>query len=77
MRTFTLEELAEFDGRDGRPAYIAYQGKVYDVSAGATWSDGDHFAEHQAGQDLTEALDYAPHGEEALQRMPVVGELVS
>ena len=75
MRTFTLAELAQFDGLDGRPAYVAYQGKVYDLSAGATWIDGSHFDEHDAGQDLTDALDYAPHGDEALQGMPVVGEL--
>ena len=76
MRTFTLAELAQFDGLDGRPAYVAYQGKVYDLSAGATWIDGSHFDEHDAGQDLTESMEYASHGAEVLDRMPVVGELV-
>ena len=75
MRIFTLEELAEFNGRDGKPAYVAYKGKVYDVTAGPTWMDGMHLDEHEAGQDLTEALEYAPHGEEVLLQMPVVGEL--
>ena len=31
-QAFTEESLARFDGRDGRPAYVAYQGKVYDVT---------------------------------------------
>jgi predicted heme/steroid binding protein len=75
MTTFTLEELKRFDGQEGRPAYIAFHGKVYDVTAGASWPEGSHYDEHFAGQDLTEALDYAPHGEEALARTPVVGEL--
>ncbi len=32
MRKFTREELKKYDGKNGRPAYIAYKGKVYDVS---------------------------------------------
>ena len=31
-QVFTKESLAQFDGKDGRPAYVAYQGKVYDVT---------------------------------------------
>jgi predicted heme/steroid binding protein len=32
MKEFTLEELAEFDGREGRAAYVAYEGVVYDIT---------------------------------------------
>jgi predicted heme/steroid binding protein len=39
-RKFTLEELKQYDGRDGRPAYIAYKGKVYDVTDSFLWIDG-------------------------------------
>ena len=46
MRIFTPEELAEFDGRDGKPAYVAYDGLVYDVSGGPTWIAGDHLLTH-------------------------------
>jgi len=70
-----LEELARFDGRDGRPAYLAYAGKVYDVSDSFLWRVGRHQALHRAGQDLTEALGQAPHGPELLERFPVVGIL--
>jgi len=31
-KKFTLNELKQYDGRDGRSAYIAYKGKVYDVT---------------------------------------------
>jgi predicted heme/steroid binding protein len=75
MRTFTREELQKFDGREGRPAYVAFRGKVYDVSGSFLWRGGKHQVLHQAGEDLTEAMQEAPHGEELLARFPVVGEL--
>jgi len=31
-RKFTLEELGKFDGKEGRQAYVAYKGEVYDVT---------------------------------------------
>ena len=75
-RKFTLEELKQYDGRDGRPAYIAYKGKVYDVTDSFLWIDGDHQGQHAAGKDLTEDMALAPHGEEILERIKIVGVLV-
>ncbi len=75
MREFTVRELARFDGRNGRPAYIAYGGVVYDVSDSALWRDGRHQAMHQAGRDLTGELSTAPHGPELLARIPAIGVL--
>lgn len=75
-RTFTLKELAEYNGTGGKPAYVAYKGKVYDVSASSFWLDGDHFGSHQAGKDLTEELELAPHSDEVLERTKLVGMLV-
>jgi predicted heme/steroid binding protein len=76
-RKFTLEELKQYDGRNGKPAYIAYKGKVYDVTDDFLWVDGDHQGEHAAGQDLTAAMSRAPHGEETLERVKQIGILVS
>jgi len=76
-RKFTLEELKQYDGREGRPAYIAYKGKVYDVTDSYLWIDGDHQGQHVAGRDLTEEIALAPHGEETLERVKLVGVLVS
>ena len=68
-------ELAKCDGRDGRPAYVAVSGTLYDVSASDRWKDGNHEGVHQAGQDLTEALKSAPHVRAVIERFPVVGKL--
>jgi len=75
MRKFTTRELALYNGENRKPAYVAYDGKVYDVSASFLWKDGNHQAFHKAGMDLTLALKQAPHGAEAFERFPVVGIL--
>ncbi|MGQ9788084.1 MAG: cytochrome b5 domain-containing protein [Candidatus Hadarchaeaceae archaeon] len=76
MRKFSREELASYDGSEGRPAYVAYKGKVYDISSSFLWKDGRHQASHKAGEDLTGAMGCAPHGEEFLLRSPVIGIFV-
>ena len=73
----TLQELSQFDGGEKRPAYIAYKGNVYDVTSSKLWVEGNHVRKHLAGNDLTEALKTAPHGEEKVLQMPRVGELIS
>jgi predicted heme/steroid binding protein len=75
MRIFTREELKRYDGKGG-PAYIAYSGKVYDVSQSFHWKKGKHHVTHRAGCDLTEALKKAPHSADMLEKFPTVGELV-
>ena len=73
----TAAQLVAFDGKEGRPAYIAYQGVVYDVTASKLWLQGTHMARHQAGADLTEVLAQAPHDEEKVSSMPKVGKLLT
>lgn len=75
-KKITLEELKQYDGKNGKPAYIAYQGKVYDVSQSRLWSEGDHMGLHEAGKDLTDDIDLAPHREEVLERAKLVGNVV-
>jgi len=76
-KDFSIEALDAFDGKEGRPAYIAYKGSVYDVTPSKLWKDGSHLRKHSAGNDLTEILKTAPHGEEKILSMKKVGELKS
>jgi len=75
MRRFSKKELAQCNGKNGAPAYIAYRGKVYDVSGSFLWRNGNHQVMHRAGEDLTDSLEEAPHGADLLERFPVVGTL--
>jgi predicted heme/steroid binding protein len=74
MRVFTREELKKYDGSNGI-AYVAYAGKVYDVSHSFQWKKGVHQVTHYAGRDLTDALKQAPHGADMLEEFPIVGKL--
>ena len=38
---FTIKELAEYNGKDGKPAYMAVDGVVYDVTNASPWKDGE------------------------------------
>lgn len=71
----TLTELAQNDGQDGRHAYIAVNGTIYDVTKSPLWQNGQHPPDHQAGQDMTEELTRAPHVRSVVERFPVVGTL--
>jgi predicted heme/steroid binding protein/uncharacterized membrane protein len=75
MKEFTSEELAQFDGENGKPVYIAHEGKVYDVSASKMWKTGTHMKRHHSGQDLTTDIQGAPHTPEVFQRFSQVGTL--
>jgi predicted heme/steroid binding protein/uncharacterized membrane protein len=72
---FNLEDLPKYDGKEGRPAYMLFKNKVYDVSSSPRWRDGSHFRAHVAGENLTQKIGDAPHGEEVLERFPVVAEI--
>jgi len=74
-REFTPAELAASSGADGAPVYIAFRGKVYDVSGSGLWEGGGHMGRHQAGHDLTGEFPDAPHGEEVFERYRQVGVL--
>ncbi len=72
----TIEELSEYNGEEGMPAYIAVDGVIYDVSDSSLWKNGFHNG-FQAGSDLTEAIKKdSPHGVGNLSRVPRIGNLI-
>ena len=73
----TLDELSNFDGKEGRPAHIVYKGIIYDVTKSKLWKNGSHVMKHTAGNDLTEMLKNAPHGEDKIHAMPQEGHLLA
>lgn len=74
LREFTLEELAEFNGAGNKPAYVAVNGIVYNVTLNSTWGGGTHFGLY-AGQDLTAQFANCHKGSSILNLLPVVGRL--
>ena len=59
------------DGEEGRKAWVKVGDQLYDLTASPRWAEGNHFGRHQAGEDLTAALQGAPHGSEKLEGFPV------
>lgn len=75
MRELDRESLKEFNGKDGKAVYVAYQGRVVDVTNSKFWKTGVHMKRHPSGADLTAELQAAPHGPEVLDRFPQAGTL--
>lgn len=72
-KTFTVSELAKYNGRNGQPAYVAVDGNVYDLSN--VFRSGSHHS-HFAGSDLTNSF-YSYHAKQILSKYPIVGQLSS
>ena len=71
----SLEELAEFNGKDGKPAYVAVDGIIYDVTASRAWGNGDHNG-FEAGRDLTKEIkEVSPHGVGKLANVVEIGRV--
>jgi predicted heme/steroid binding protein len=75
-RFFTREELSQHNGKDKPTIYIGYEGRVYDVTESYFWRGGTHFVRHKAGFDLTSFLADAPHGDDLIEKYPIIGILV-
>ncbi len=74
LMEITPEELAQFDGKDGRPAYVAVNHVIYDVTAFPSWAGGMHFG-NLAGTDATVSFE-ACHKQTFLEHLSIIGKLV-
>ena len=50
-KEFTIEDLHSFEGKDGRPAFVAYKGRIYDVTNSKLWKEGSYIK--NTLQDMT------------------------
>ncbi len=75
LPSYTLAQLALRNGQDKPEIWIAFEGKIYDVSASRLWKNGKHY-EHWAGQDLTAELQEAPHSRQVFEKFEVIGLLI-
>lgn len=74
LPTFTLEELAKYNGENGQKAYVAYKGSVYDITEHSEWNNGKHNG-NTAGTDLTDAIKKSPHGDSKFNSLEIVGTI--
>lgn len=74
-RTFSIEELATYDGKNGRAAYVAVNGTVYDVTNNRAWAAATHFG-LLAGKEYSQEFASCHAGQQSiLTTLPVVGRL--
>ena len=69
---FTRAELATYNGIGGNPAYVAFEGRVYDVSPSY---QNTGLANIPAGTDLTDRLELKEEIRNLLEQAIVVGGL--
>lgn len=75
QKEFSLEELAIYDGSNGKPAYAAVNGIVYDMSKEVAWGGGIHYGLY-SGKDLTPQFMECHQGMAVILRnLPKVGIL--
>ena len=60
MKKINERELAQYDGKNGALSFIAFRGKIYDVSSSFLWEQGVHQVFHNAGRDLTDSIENVP-----------------
>lgn len=62
------DKLKENNGEHRKPTYLAYKGKMYDISSNERWKSGLHMLQHKADQDLVDLTTIAPHPDSVLDR---------
>lgn len=74
LPVYSKSQLALRNGQDKPDVWVAYRGRIYDLSKSRLWFKGKYY-EHWAGQDLTEELADAPHSDSVFARFEVIGQL--
>jgi predicted heme/steroid binding protein len=74
LPNYTKSQLALRNGQDKPEIWVAFEGRIYDVSTSKLWRKGKHY-EHWAGQDLTDELKDAPHSQQVFEKFSVIGLL--
>lgn len=77
-QSYSLAELAKFDGRGDHDCLVAVDGQVYKIEQGRLWQNGQHEpSEGQAscGRDLSQVITRSPHGKSKLATLQIVGKL--
>jgi predicted heme/steroid binding protein len=71
---YTKSQLALRNGQDRPEIWVAFDGKIFDMTTSKLWKNGKHY-EHWAGQDLTEELIDAPHSAKVFEKFEPIGQL--
>ncbi|CAK7245645.1 MAG: Dihydrodipicolinate synthase [Sporothrix thermara] len=68
FRTYTPHTLLPFDGKEGRPVFLAVRGRVFDVSSGRNFYGPGGPYENFAGRDASRGLASHSFDEEMLTK---------
>ncbi|CAK7202599.1 Dihydrodipicolinate synthase [Sporothrix eucalyptigena] len=68
FRTYTPRTLLPFDGKEGRPVFLAVRGRVFDVSSGRNFYGPGGPYENFAGRDASRGLASHSFDEEMLTK---------
>ncbi|AQR95299.1 cytochrome b5 domain-containing protein [Clostridium saccharoperbutylacetonicum] len=72
QKEFDLEDLEQYDGKNGKPAYVSIEGIVYDISNESIFGEIKN-KESLAGKDLTELFSLSLKINTIINIAPVVG----
>ncbi len=77
-RSYTLQELAKHDGKNGNECLVAVDDDVYLIEGFDLWKNGQHTPSDgraRCGLDLTQVIEDSPHGRSKLQLLEKIGNL--
>jgi len=72
----TLKQLQQYNGKNGHKSYVAYKGKVYDVTGSHLWESSIHNKINEAGFDFTKYIDNPPLTDEYFANFVIVDTLI-